>query len=199
MDSSDHPQTTNSTESMSSDTADNSSMMALSKRDIFLSTYNRRQKFTFPDSIMHYIAKNPKNATVYQKMIKRCKYFFIKNPILVFSWLRYGQNGWETTVKDDWKSIDMNKLSSKLWITDGLMVYPEDVSNVASSIIPKIYRCDVKRLDLENQVISLNELIFLCSSVKELDLLRITVKNDDDTVVLFEEFVKQLPQLNRIK
>uniref|UniRef100_A0A914YWV3 Uncharacterized protein n=1 Tax=Panagrolaimus superbus TaxID=310955 RepID=A0A914YWV3_9BILA len=102
---------------------------------------------------------------------------------------------------NDWKSIEMNKLSFKLWITGTLRVLPENVSNdyVASSIISKIYQCDVKRLALRDQVISLNELSFLCSSVKDLELYCVTVKNDDGTVVAFEKLVEQLPNAKEIR
>uniref|UniRef100_A0A914Z2W4 Uncharacterized protein n=1 Tax=Panagrolaimus superbus TaxID=310955 RepID=A0A914Z2W4_9BILA len=146
---------------------------------------------------MHYIAKNPKNAKVYQKMIKRCKYFFVKNPILVLSHLSHSQNGWSTWVNETWKSIDINKISAKLWITGLLHVSPANVSNdsVVSSIISKIYQCDFKRLSLDNQVISLNEFIFLCLSAKYLTLERVTVKNNDGTVVAFENIIERLPQL----
>uniref|UniRef100_A0A914YIJ7 Ribosomal protein S2 n=1 Tax=Panagrolaimus superbus TaxID=310955 RepID=A0A914YIJ7_9BILA len=147
---------------------------------------------------MYYIAKNPKNAEVYQKMIKICKYFFVKNPILVISNLHYYQNGWGTRKNDGWNSIDMNRISAKLWITDRLPVYRQHVSNnsLVSSIIPKIYQCDAKYLILCDQVISLNELIFLCSSAEALDFKRVTVKNG--TVLAFEKFFEQLPQIKVI-
>uniref|UniRef100_A0A914YJ44 Uncharacterized protein n=1 Tax=Panagrolaimus superbus TaxID=310955 RepID=A0A914YJ44_9BILA len=120
-------------------------------------------------------------------MIKRCKYFFVKNPVLIIHDL-------------DYQDIDMNKLSSKLWITNELFVSPETVSNdcVASLIVPKIYRCDVKRLNLYNLIISLNELIFICSSVKELHLHRVTVKNDNGTLVAFEELLEKLSYVEGI-
>uniref|UniRef100_A0A914XZB8 Uncharacterized protein n=1 Tax=Panagrolaimus superbus TaxID=310955 RepID=A0A914XZB8_9BILA len=73
MDSSDL-QTTNSTESLSSDISDISPMIIPCDRDIFLSTY-RRQRFSLTDPIMYYIAKNPKNSKIYQKMVQSCKYF----------------------------------------------------------------------------------------------------------------------------
>uniref|UniRef100_A0A914YFQ6 Uncharacterized protein n=1 Tax=Panagrolaimus superbus TaxID=310955 RepID=A0A914YFQ6_9BILA len=92
----------------------------------------------------------------------------------------------------------MNKLSSKLWITGALTVYPKNAGNdsVASSIVPKIYRCDLKRLNLYDQVISLKERIFLCSYVKDLILNQVTVKYDNGTVVAFEKLIEQFPQLN---
>uniref|UniRef100_A0A914Z1C4 Uncharacterized protein n=1 Tax=Panagrolaimus superbus TaxID=310955 RepID=A0A914Z1C4_9BILA len=198
MDSSD-PQTTNSIRSPLSSIAYNSSMITASKRDVFLSTYCR-QKFTFPGSMMHYIAKNPKNSKGYQKMVKSCKYFFVKNPILILSDLRYTQNGWKTYDNKTWKSIDIDRISCKLWITDKHEVVPTNDSNnyIASSIIAKIYQCDFKYLFLSNQFISLHELIFLCSSVEALHFSIVNVKNDDGTVVSFDKLIEQLPNVKKV-
>uniref|UniRef100_A0A914YCS3 Uncharacterized protein n=1 Tax=Panagrolaimus superbus TaxID=310955 RepID=A0A914YCS3_9BILA len=150
--------------------------------------------------MLHYIAKNPKNTKVYQKMVESCKYFFIKNPILIISKLRYIHNGWETRVNETWKSIDMNKILCKLWITFELRVVPENVNNtsVASAVVPKIYQCNFKRLLLCDQVISLKEHMILCSSVKELRLERVIVKNEDCTLVTLEKLIEQLPKIKRI-
>uniref|UniRef100_A0AC35GSV6 Uncharacterized protein n=1 Tax=Panagrolaimus sp. PS1159 TaxID=55785 RepID=A0AC35GSV6_9BILA len=38
-----------------------------------------------PDSVIFYVAKNPKTAELYFKMVKTCKYFFVKQPIQNFS------------------------------------------------------------------------------------------------------------------
>uniref|UniRef100_A0A914Z6N7 Uncharacterized protein n=1 Tax=Panagrolaimus superbus TaxID=310955 RepID=A0A914Z6N7_9BILA len=196
MDSS-NIQTTNSTGSASSDTTDNSSLIIPSKRDIFLTTY-RRQRFSLPDPIMHYIAKNPKNAKVYQKMIRSCKYFFTKNPLLIISHLTFDGYGWRTWIKNDLKIVDINRFSSKLWIKESLSVSTENVSIVASSIVSKIYRSDFKILTLLYQSISLNDLLIFCSSVNGLTLKRVAVKNYDDTVVPFEKVIEQLPKVKTI-
>uniref|UniRef100_A0A914YK29 Uncharacterized protein n=1 Tax=Panagrolaimus superbus TaxID=310955 RepID=A0A914YK29_9BILA len=171
------------------------------RRDVFLSTSTyHRQRFSLTDSIMYYIAKNPKNTEGYQKMVKSCKHFFIKNSILIIFGLRYNQNGWETWIKNGWKNIDMNRISCKLWITYRIRVYPDNKINgtFASSVVPKIYRCDAKCLILYNQIISFNKLMFLCSSVEHLDLHRVNVKYNDGTQVSFEKLVEGLPQLTKM-
>uniref|UniRef100_A0A914PK92 Uncharacterized protein n=1 Tax=Panagrolaimus davidi TaxID=227884 RepID=A0A914PK92_9BILA len=44
---------------------------------------------------MYYITMNPKTPKVHQKLIKTCKHFFIKNPILVVFELCFDdENGW---------------------------------------------------------------------------------------------------------
>uniref|UniRef100_A0A914PBQ5 Uncharacterized protein n=1 Tax=Panagrolaimus davidi TaxID=227884 RepID=A0A914PBQ5_9BILA len=65
-----------------------------SKRAKFMATY-RHQNFSMPDSFVFYIAKNPKTWKLYQKMVKTCKYFFVKNPILVIDkHLNYYDSQW---------------------------------------------------------------------------------------------------------
>uniref|UniRef100_A0A914Z4G3 Uncharacterized protein n=1 Tax=Panagrolaimus superbus TaxID=310955 RepID=A0A914Z4G3_9BILA len=149
---------------------------------------------------MHYITKNPKNTEGYQKMVQSCKYFFLKNPILIIFGLNYSQTGWTASIKNGYKNIDKNTILCKLWITDTIRVYRDNIINGTfdSSIIPKIYRCAVKYLSLYEQIISLNEFTFLCSSAERLTLEEVTVKNDDGIEVAFENLIKKLPQLKGI-
>uniref|UniRef100_A0A914P8G3 Uncharacterized protein n=1 Tax=Panagrolaimus davidi TaxID=227884 RepID=A0A914P8G3_9BILA len=114
-----------------------------SKRAKFMATY-RHQNFSIPDSVIFYIAKNPKTAELYQKMIKTCKYFFIKNPIIVIDKpLNYDNSQW-TIVQTPY---DMNQTTSKLWTADDLNVSPKysittetKDQNILTSIIPNLYR-----------------------------------------------------------
>uniref|UniRef100_A0A914Q2V4 Uncharacterized protein n=1 Tax=Panagrolaimus davidi TaxID=227884 RepID=A0A914Q2V4_9BILA len=94
--------------------------MVFPNRGEFYSTY-RHQDFAFRDSIMHYIAKNPKSVKLYQKLVKSCKYFFLKNPILSLYELRNTIFGWGAMAEaeDGWTSLDINNVTSKFWITEG--------------------------------------------------------------------------------
>uniref|UniRef100_A0AC34FWQ4 Uncharacterized protein n=1 Tax=Panagrolaimus sp. ES5 TaxID=591445 RepID=A0AC34FWQ4_9BILA len=62
--------------------ADNSMNSVSSQKFYFTGPYSL-QEWSLPDSFMYYIAMNPKSAEVYQKLVKSCKFFYIKNPILV--------------------------------------------------------------------------------------------------------------------
>uniref|UniRef100_A0AC34FIE2 Uncharacterized protein n=1 Tax=Panagrolaimus sp. ES5 TaxID=591445 RepID=A0AC34FIE2_9BILA len=194
MDSSDSD-ATSSTSSVSSST-ENSSLIFPSKAE-FLKTY-RRQAFSLPDSIMHYMAMNPSSTEVYQKLVQSCKYFFVKNPILVVSGLRYRSNGWETFSNGEWKDIDLSNISSKLWITDRFFVYPNNDNNIASSIVPKIYQCNVKKVVLWDQILSYDEFMVLAPAVEHLDFLRVSVKYVDCTIVPLEKLVEQLSKAKQI-
>uniref|UniRef100_A0A914YLT4 Uncharacterized protein n=1 Tax=Panagrolaimus superbus TaxID=310955 RepID=A0A914YLT4_9BILA len=91
-------------------------------------------------------------------------------------------------------------IPTKLWITDELDVVQVNVTNnsVVSSIIPKIYQCDVNYLRLYHQIISYHEFMILCSSAQVLDLYQVAVSNDNDTVFSFKKLFEQLTQLKEI-
>uniref|UniRef100_A0A914PUX0 Uncharacterized protein n=1 Tax=Panagrolaimus davidi TaxID=227884 RepID=A0A914PUX0_9BILA len=167
----------------------------------FLLTYHR-QLFALPDPIMEYIAKNPQFAEHYQKMINSCKYFFIKNSILVISDLFYNSgNGWEmkSSISGGLKKIDMNKLSSKLWITDYLRVNATTSDkNVLLSIIPKIDKCQAERLDIFKQEIVYEELDILGKFAKDVYLYGSVVKYQNGKNVELEKIVKAFPEATDI-
>uniref|UniRef100_A0AC34FJM4 DUF38 domain-containing protein n=1 Tax=Panagrolaimus sp. ES5 TaxID=591445 RepID=A0AC34FJM4_9BILA len=194
MDSSDS-ESTNSTSSVSTLT-ENSSLIFPSKAE-FLKTY-RRQSFSLPDSIMHYIAMNPSSAEAYEKLVQSCKYFFVKNSILVLSSLNCFSNGCETLINGEWKDIDLINNPNKLWITDRFNVKFNNDNTSASSIIPKFFHCNVKNLIVWEQIISYDEFMVLTANVERLEFIRATVKYDDGTIVPFEKLVDQLPEAIKI-
>uniref|UniRef100_A0A914QDM8 Uncharacterized protein n=1 Tax=Panagrolaimus davidi TaxID=227884 RepID=A0A914QDM8_9BILA len=172
--------------------------MVFPNRGQFYSTY-RRQDFAFRDSIMHYIAKNPKSVKLYQKLVQSCKYFFLKNPILILYELRYTNFGWGamSEAKDGWKGLDINNISSKFWITEGFYGFTGS-NHLVSSMIPKLYKCDAKWLDLVNQIITFDELLFLASNAEHFDSDGVVVKYGDDSVVPLEKVVEALPKIKTI-
>uniref|UniRef100_A0A914PW66 Uncharacterized protein n=1 Tax=Panagrolaimus davidi TaxID=227884 RepID=A0A914PW66_9BILA len=106
-----------------------------------------RQDFSMPDSIMFYIAKNPKSSKLYEEIIQTCKYFFATNPICVVYRLRCSsENKWYISflsfkrTKEE-KQVDLRNIDCKFWITDVFTVDPlnKEEKNVVSMISPKIY------------------------------------------------------------
>uniref|UniRef100_A0A914PCK3 Uncharacterized protein n=1 Tax=Panagrolaimus davidi TaxID=227884 RepID=A0A914PCK3_9BILA len=162
------------------------SMMVTCKRAKFMETYHR-QNFSMPDSIIFYIAKNPKTAELYLKMVKTCKYFFVKNPILVINRLEHFHGKWR--VKE--KPLDLTKYNCKYWITDEINAFDGDcvIRNIFSPIIPKLYQCDVKRLFVSDQIFSFNDLSLLILSAEDIDLYNVIVKNADSSDVPVDDIV----------
>uniref|UniRef100_A0A914PL00 Uncharacterized protein n=1 Tax=Panagrolaimus davidi TaxID=227884 RepID=A0A914PL00_9BILA len=113
-----------------------------SKHVQFYSTYFSRQNFSLPNNIIYYILKNPKSAKFYQKMVQSCKYFFIKNPIIVIDTKLWfcDENRWET----ESKQYDITKVTCKFWITGDLFIESNSLNinenmdkNMVSLIVPK--------------------------------------------------------------
>uniref|UniRef100_A0AC34FCP7 Uncharacterized protein n=1 Tax=Panagrolaimus sp. ES5 TaxID=591445 RepID=A0AC34FCP7_9BILA len=203
MDSSDSDTSSNSETTISTSSASSSttlygkvrttSEMIIDKsiKARFHASY-RHQEFSLPDSIMHYMAMNPKNAKVYQKLIQSCKYFFVKNPILVISSLQYDSKRWA----GDWKYINLNNISSKLWITGYVDFNPRNAEDKSvTSNISQIYQCDATMLNITNLNIYYDELIIFDSNVDCLDLRYVTVKYENSTNVQFEKIIQLFPKL----
>uniref|UniRef100_A0AC34FK42 Uncharacterized protein n=1 Tax=Panagrolaimus sp. ES5 TaxID=591445 RepID=A0AC34FK42_9BILA len=168
-----------------------------SKRDLFLSTYRRRQDWSLPESIIYYMAKNPKNAEVYLKLVQSCKYFFVMNPIIVAKNLKfnYKDQEWEASSKNDRKCIDLKNNSTKFWITDVFDNCLYKATPNLASIIPHLYQVDVKKLCLTSDVISFTDFLFLSSNVEDLIVRNVKITNIDDTPVSLEKLVEVLPNL----
>uniref|UniRef100_A0A914PEZ2 Uncharacterized protein n=1 Tax=Panagrolaimus davidi TaxID=227884 RepID=A0A914PEZ2_9BILA len=162
------------------------SIKVISKRTKFMAKYYR-QNFSMPDSIIFYIAKNPKTAALYLKMVQTCKYFFVKNPIIIILNLNaYGGK---------WRSgnvpLNLTKYNCKYWITNKIYScgYEFVDKNIFCPIIPKLYQCDAKSLYLYSQIVSFNDLSLLISSVEEICIHNVIVKHADSSDVPLEDIV----------
>lgn len=160
---------------------DDNPNMVQSKRDRFYSSYCN-QNFVLPDSVIFYIAKNPKNAKMYLKMIQTCKYFFVKNPFLVVPNLIYADSKWNVGSFDN--------VACKFWAIYQLQIQSSISSDFGSFLIPKMYQCDVKNFSLFSQIIFYKEFLFLSSSVEFIHCRNVTVKYDDGKMVELEKLVE---------
>ena len=160
-----------------------------------------KQQFLLPEAFVFYIAKNPPSPEVYNKLIRCCKYFWVKNPVITLNslrrfcneecWRTFNINGCEKLQK-----FNIETLNEKLWIHRSLNV-GDGHKSMASSLIPKIYRCNLTSLDLSNQNLSFDEFIKFTSS-GSLEILYINetiVKNDDGSIVPIEILIEHLPNL----
>uniref|UniRef100_A0A914Q485 Uncharacterized protein n=1 Tax=Panagrolaimus davidi TaxID=227884 RepID=A0A914Q485_9BILA len=158
----------------------------------FLSNRNRafesfhRQSFPFRNSIIRYISKNPASPKIYQKLIKSCKYFFVENPVLLTTKLRYNFK-WKAEFNGIRKEVKIDNLPCKLWITSDIFVLAFSEKTVVSSIVSKIYRCDSESLTLQRQTISSDELLILSSNVLALCLVEVIVTNRNGSILVFEK------------
>ena len=160
------------------------------------------QKFSLPEALIYYIAKNPPSAKFYEKLIKCCQYFWLKNPIITLDGLSWYYRGkyWGTYKMNGFgerQRFEIENLNEKLWIYQTLSVRNDQNQFLASSLIPRIYMCNLTRLYLSDQTLSFDELKKFISpdSLECLDLHKTIVKNDNGTVVPMENLIELLPNL----
>ena len=161
-----------------------------------------QQQFSLPEALIYYIAKNPLSPKLYNKLIKCCKYFWLKHPVLPLNGLyRYDYGGfWKTYKLNGFQGFQMLKLENfqeKLWIHQEMSVCDHRNRLMASFLIPKIYRCDLNELRLLDQTLSFDELQKLTSSdsMEILCISRTVVKNDDGSIIPIEKLIEVLPKL----
>uniref|UniRef100_A0A914QG66 DUF72 domain-containing protein n=1 Tax=Panagrolaimus davidi TaxID=227884 RepID=A0A914QG66_9BILA len=111
-------------------------------------------------------------------MIHTCKYYFIKNPKIVSSSYPYSFD----SALHKWcigkTRFALSQLICKYWITENLN---------STSILPKLYKCDAKKVNLINKVISFNELSMFATFAEDITLETITVKDTDGSILPFEK------------
>ena len=162
------------------------------------------QKFALPEHFVFYIAKNLPSPVVFNKLIKCCKYFWLKNPIITFNGLthqfNYELGYWHAEEINGFRNetqFEMENVNKKLWIYGTLSVFDHESIFLASSIIPKIHKCDLSCLNLSYQNITFADFKMFTSSdsMRSLFLLDTSVKKDDGTVITIEQLIEVLPNL----
>ena len=156
-----------------------------------------QQTFSLPEALIYYIAKNPLCPEVYNKLIRCCKYFWLKNPIIALHEIVGCRSPKDCT---DFQQIfwpQFEHVHEQLWINYSLVINNIPNESLVSSIIPKIYRCDLTLLVLSSQMITFADFKFLVSSgfLEVLFLEQTVVKNNDGTIVPIEKLVENLPNL----
>uniref|UniRef100_A0A914YE31 DUF38 domain-containing protein n=1 Tax=Panagrolaimus superbus TaxID=310955 RepID=A0A914YE31_9BILA len=84
--------------------------------------------------------------------------------------------------------------ATKFWVIDGFALSP----NAFSSPISKIYHCTATELCIQEQILSFNEFCFISSNTNDIHFAKVTVKNDDGSIVAFEKLVETLPKVKAI-
>uniref|UniRef100_A0A914P320 Uncharacterized protein n=1 Tax=Panagrolaimus davidi TaxID=227884 RepID=A0A914P320_9BILA len=109
------------------------------------------------------------------------------------------------------RSVYMNKLTSKIWITDSLDVDGRNLPAV-TSFMPKIYQCDASSLVIFEQMFSFNDLMVIASKCEMLYLQCVVITNNDEavpetennqfnfeTAVSLEAVLKALPKVKTFR
>uniref|UniRef100_A0A914RE77 Uncharacterized protein n=1 Tax=Panagrolaimus davidi TaxID=227884 RepID=A0A914RE77_9BILA len=146
------------------------------------------QSFSLPDSIIFYVLKNPTTTKLYQNLIQTCKYFFVKNPIIVSPNYSYSRDLGKWCIKKT--PFDFSQLICKFWITENYNI---------SSILPKLYKCDAKKVTFQNEVISFYDLPLFTKTAEDITFNEITVKDSDGSIVPFEKIFEAFIYARKFK
>uniref|UniRef100_A0A914QXJ1 Uncharacterized protein n=1 Tax=Panagrolaimus davidi TaxID=227884 RepID=A0A914QXJ1_9BILA len=187
-----------------SDTEEGHPLIVPATRTRFYNSIHQ-QNFPFRAPIIDYVAKNPFSHAGHFKLIQACKFFFIKNPIILVSMIHNNMSGEKWFITVNGEHIDINDISSNVWITDEIEIsslsstwqneQPREAPYI-SSIMPKIYKSDIEQFILWHHNIFLDDLIFLASKCKLVSFSRVTVENKDGSKVALEKIIEALPKVD---
>uniref|UniRef100_A0AC34FDR5 Uncharacterized protein n=1 Tax=Panagrolaimus sp. ES5 TaxID=591445 RepID=A0AC34FDR5_9BILA len=173
---------------------------------VFIHGTAQRQYFEFPKFIMDYILKNPKSAKQWKKVIQTCKWVFNENPIIVIPCLHFDRNyafdGYATCLTGDCndahdRHINLMNEQYKIWITQNLDI--KNGTDVAQSLVSRIFKCDAKTANIRNQVLTnFKEFLFLIPEVVNLSFDSV-IKENDSKLIPFEKILESLPKLEEFR
>uniref|UniRef100_A0A914QDL0 Uncharacterized protein n=1 Tax=Panagrolaimus davidi TaxID=227884 RepID=A0A914QDL0_9BILA len=160
---------------------------------------NRSYDFDLPDSIIYYIAKNPTSKKLYKKLIKTCRYFFWKKPIILIKTLVCSNNELKAYSTDFDHDVSLKDLPYEFWLTDQCSINSElndpIKPNLVSFFIPHIYRCEIEDLSLCDQMLTIDEFLYFTTTTCVARFDNLTVVNRDGKEIAFEKLVELIPEV----
>ena len=146
----------------------------------------RRQRFSVPEDVILYLLKN-NTPSLFQKLIRCCKYFFKKQSFSLVDSLIDGR-GVLTVLETN---------SPKLAIV-GEEIFLFDRHDF-SDITPKLFFVNVEEINLRWSPVNYKTLLFLTSwgRVKNFHIEKSPIEHSDGTLVKLVDILKQFPLLER--
>uniref|UniRef100_A0A914QXH4 Uncharacterized protein n=1 Tax=Panagrolaimus davidi TaxID=227884 RepID=A0A914QXH4_9BILA len=151
------------------------------------------QQFDLPLPIIRYVLKclfnDPKSGYViiWEKLIQTCKYFFPKHAILPVANMVYENGRIMVYQKYGYgKRIDITEDELyKYWVYGRFYSQKKLPKTALSVMIPKLYRCDVKKLHIVKQILTFDEYQLLTSDniIEHLKLEHVNINNPDGTLI----------------
>ena len=77
------------------------------------------QRFSLPSWIIYYMAKNPTTPDVYEKLVRSCKYWYPKNPVIVVDSIIFREDGFSIEKSEEgirFGFLSLTQISCKFWI-----------------------------------------------------------------------------------
>uniref|UniRef100_A0A914Q847 Uncharacterized protein n=1 Tax=Panagrolaimus davidi TaxID=227884 RepID=A0A914Q847_9BILA len=171
-------------------------------RKVFLDSCLPQKTFSLPKTILRYIWLNPKSRDGYLKLIKTCKYIFLKNPVLLIDAMEHSKDdceGGRIMLEEclnlcNATLIPLNKIAAKFWLYDFLDIVETDKQKM-DLFISKIFRCEIEVLQLPFSTLSFEHFKALCSKYVKRAKIG-TVQYSDGSEVPIEKLVELLPNVD---
>ena len=160
------------------------------------------QRFLFLYPLMSYIQVNSTPLLHSKKLIRTCKYFFVKKPVIVVKEAFVEDNGTKlhggiyTSKGKNEKVVQIEKMNCQLWIVESLYFYEQVQS--CYLFLQKIYRFEVWRLELCDQKMKNSDLVTLAKkgTCQQLRLFDCNVTDLDNLPVPVEHIIELFPFAN---
>ena len=150
------------------------------------------QSLSLPSTLIYYIVQN--SVKLIRKLKQSCKFFY-HYPVIVhkLSVASYDSTKYYQEAIFLSENHPPNSLA-KIYLSNTLHIYSKK-RDFLTSIIPKIYKCDIQFLILYYQHISVKDFLFLSASkrIVKLKLHRAVIEDDDGEIITFYTIMKNIP------
>uniref|UniRef100_A0A914XS37 Uncharacterized protein n=1 Tax=Panagrolaimus superbus TaxID=310955 RepID=A0A914XS37_9BILA len=150
-----------------------------------------RQKFAFQRPIIKYILQNPASGKAWKKLIQTCKYFFPKYPVYPIGRVTGQYGKWD----GDRENLDQIEELPPLWLYGDFRYFyaKKDISK----LITNVFRCNLRSLHIDNQILSWNDYQFLTSSAsfESIFIYNCSIKYSDGTIVTMDKLLENIHSL----
>uniref|UniRef100_A0A914Q520 Uncharacterized protein n=1 Tax=Panagrolaimus davidi TaxID=227884 RepID=A0A914Q520_9BILA len=164
-----------------------------------------QQNFDLPETLMFYInfQSSPK---IKQKLFKSCKFLFLQNPhpichqLIIKSRTKNSRFSYQSLKIKDLEK-DLNLLSN-LHITDNLYITESfENAKILHLILPKLYKCEPRFVDIRQQIITTEEFKFLINPTKieKFKFWNGAIINFDGSTVSFKDILRQTLNASEIR
>uniref|UniRef100_A0AC34F2W6 Uncharacterized protein n=1 Tax=Panagrolaimus sp. ES5 TaxID=591445 RepID=A0AC34F2W6_9BILA len=165
------------------------------------------QYFSLP--IMYYIRENADHM-VLRKLFHSCKYFFLKKSTpICYAFYCFCRPEYQSGTTFDNEKLQCVNEACKPEVLKNLYIttvfyfwnYKLPTNYLSREIVPRIFRCDAKYVELIFQNLSFAELLFFIGhgNVVDLRLIHCEIKDVDGSVVVLEKIMEHLPNVKYIK
>uniref|UniRef100_A0AC34GEH5 Uncharacterized protein n=1 Tax=Panagrolaimus sp. ES5 TaxID=591445 RepID=A0AC34GEH5_9BILA len=113
----------------------------------------------------------------------------------------YDDDGWYFCQNNDTYE-DIEILTKPLWITESMVsLDAEKAPKAISDLLLKVVACDIKKLHLCNQILTISEFKMLTSfdNIEKLYCNDSHIEYDDGSIASFDEIIKLFPKLKEFE